>query len=360
MLRLLAAGSVVAFHFTFGNHAIELNPVKYPAAVTGVTRYGFLGVQTFFFISGIVILNSAASGSAQRFAISRAARLYPAYWACVTATFLVLSLAGTRTIGAIDYAVNLTMLQAFAFRPLVDAVYWTLEVELIFYGIIWLALVTGQMKRITVVLGAWLALAAITTAGQALGAPVPVRLVVATGYAAYFVVGASAALLARGDRRRSVMVLFACSGGLSLVRALYDARDNRAMYPGLNVTVAVAVVAVSMIVVVAVAFGVFARYGRPWMAVLGALTYPLYLLHDEISNVLFTRWQSLNRWVLLLVVTLVVGAASWAVHSLIEQPGGPRLRAGLNRLLGSHGRVAEAPRETVVAQGAHAVSDIGQ
>src|ERR1700738_3983155 len=87
LLRLLAAGSVVAFHFTYGNHSLGFNPVAYPAAVTAVTKYGFLGVQVFFFISGIVILNSASSGSARRFAISRMVRLYPAYWACVTVTF---------------------------------------------------------------------------------------------------------------------------------------------------------------------------------------------------------------------------------------------------------------------------------
>jgi peptidoglycan/LPS O-acetylase OafA/YrhL len=191
LLRLVAAGSVVAFHFTYGNHALRRNPVAYPAALTAVTWYGFLGVQVFFLISGIVILNSAKSGSGRRFATSRMTRLYPAYWACVTATFLVVNMASSRHIPVADYVVHMSMLDGFLVRPLVDALYWTLQVELIFYRIIWLTLVTGQMRRIAVVLWAWTGVAAVTTAAQAAGRAIPNRVIVATGYAPYFAVGAS-------------------------------------------------------------------------------------------------------------------------------------------------------------------------
>lgn len=328
-LRLLAAASVVAFHFTYGNHSLGFNPVSYPAAITAVTRYGFLGVQVFFFISGIVILNSASGGSGRRFAISRMVRLYPAYWACVTTTFLVITLFGTRHIKLSDYAINMTMLEGFVARPLVDQVYWTLQVELLFYGIVWLTLVTGQLKRITLVLWGWLGVAAMTTAVQVAGHVLPNRIVVATGYAPYFVVGAAAALYLRGDRKRSVVALLGVSSALSLMRAFFDARSARAMYHSINVPVAVVIVAASLILVLAVVFGGFARYGRPWMVTAGLLTYPLYLLHDELSNVLFTRAHALNRWLLLPLVVAVVVAASWAVHAGVETPLAPRLRRAL-------------------------------
>jgi peptidoglycan/LPS O-acetylase OafA/YrhL len=79
------------------------------------------------------------------------------------------------------------------------------------------------------------------------------------------------------------------------------------------------------------AFGRLARYGRPWMVWAAAMTYPVYLLHDEFSNVLFTRWHSLNRWVLLVVVLAIVGAASWVVHVAVERPMGPRLKVALDK-----------------------------
>jgi peptidoglycan/LPS O-acetylase OafA/YrhL len=344
-LRLLAAASVVAFHFTYGNHSLGFNPVAYPAALTAVTKYGFLGVQVFFFISGIVILNSASSGSSRRFAISRMVRLYPAYWACVTVTFLVISVAGTRHIPVSDYVINMTMLEGFLVHPLVDQVYWTLQVELIFYGIVWLTLLTGQMKRITGVLWAWLGVAALTSAVQVAGHAVPNRIVVATGYAAYFVVGAAAALYLRGDRGRSVVSLLVTGCGLSLVRAVYDARAARAMYHAVNVPVAVVVVTAAMVLVLAVACGRFSRFGRPWMVAAGLLTYPLYLLHDELSNVAFSHWHALNRWLLLALVAAIVVAASWAVHAVVESPLAPRMRAALEHGWARVGSTRAAPEQ---------------
>jgi peptidoglycan/LPS O-acetylase OafA/YrhL len=353
-LRLMAAGSVVAFHFTYGNHSLGFNPVAYPTVLTAVTKYGFLGVQMFFLISGIVIMNSASSGSARRFATSRMVRLYPAYWASVTVTYVVVNLGGTRHIPVSDYLINMTMLEGFLVHPLVDAVYWTLQVELIFYGVVWLVLLTGQMKRITVVLWAWLGVAALTTAVQVAGHDVPNRMVVATGYAAYFVVGATVALYRRGDRGRPVVSLLVSSCLLSLVRAGYDARAARAMYHAVNVAVAVAVVAASMVLVINVAFGRLSRFGRPWMVTAGLLTYPLYLLHDEVSNVLFTRDHALNRWVLLTVVLAVVVVASWGVHVLVEAPLAPRLRTALEP-----GRIRRPGTDRRLASPADTVGPIG-
>jgi peptidoglycan/LPS O-acetylase OafA/YrhL len=332
-LRLLAAIIVVAFHVTFGNYVLHFNPVRYPTFVTEVARYGNIGVPVFFFISGLVILNSAASGSARRFAVSRMVRLYPAYWACVTITFLVLTVAGTRHVAVSDYLVNLTMLEGFVGRPLVDAVYWTLQVELIFYAIVWLTLLTGQMRRMTQVLWAWLAVAGLLTALQVAGATVPNRVVVATGYAPYFVMGAAVALYLQGSEGptgRRVRTLLIAASGLSLLRAYFDAKADKVIYPSIDLRISMVVFVVAMALAVAVGFGRLRRFGRPWMVAAGLLTYPLYLLHDEVSNVLFTRWHAMNRWLLLALVLAMVAVASWGVHILVENPVAPRLRRVLN------------------------------
>jgi peptidoglycan/LPS O-acetylase OafA/YrhL len=162
---------------------------------------------------------------------------------------------------------------------------------------------------------------------------VPNKVVVATGYAAYFVVGATAAVMARGDRRATVRALLVAACGLSLVRAVFDARNAQDLYHGISVPVVVAVVAASVIVVLAVAFGHLAQWGRPWMLSIGLLTYPLYLLHDEVSNVLFTHWHGGNRWLLLPLILAVVVALSVAVNVVVEKPLAPRLRSILNRCL---------------------------
>lgn len=330
-LRLLAAIIVVALHVTFGNYVLHFNPVRYPNFITEVARYGNIGVPVFFFISGLVILNSAAGGSARRFAISRVVRLYPAYWACVTITFVLLSVAGTRHVAVSDYLVNLTMLEGFVGRPLVDAVYWTLQVELIFYAIVWLTLLTGQMRRITHVLWGWLGVAGLLTALQVAGATVPNRVVVAIGYAPYFVMGAAVALYLQGSEggRRARRLLLAASG-VSLFRAYFDAKADKVIYPSIDLRISMLVFVVAMALAVAVGFGYLRRFGRPWMVAAGLLTYPLYLLHDEVSNVLFTRWHAFNRWLLLALVLAIVAVASWALHIVVENPAAPRLRRVLN------------------------------
>ena len=82
-LRFVAALSVVLFHYSFRGHAADdLSVMPYPVLET-VARYGYLGVDLFFLISGFVILMTASSGSLKDFVISRAVRLYPAFWAFV-------------------------------------------------------------------------------------------------------------------------------------------------------------------------------------------------------------------------------------------------------------------------------------
>jgi peptidoglycan/LPS O-acetylase OafA/YrhL len=68
-----------------------------------------------------------------------------------------------------------------------------------------------------------------------------------------------------------------------------------------------------------------------WLTLAGALTYPLYLLHQEIGAALIARLHShLPKWPLLggLVVTMLVVA--WLVHRLVERPLAPLVKRWLS------------------------------
>ena len=84
--RFFAAISVVLFHFLFlswsGNHT---NSISFHV-IGEFFKYGYLGVQFFFLISGFVIFMSIQRGGVIDFLASRAARLYPAYWFSVLLT----------------------------------------------------------------------------------------------------------------------------------------------------------------------------------------------------------------------------------------------------------------------------------
>ncbi len=130
--------AVVAYHYTFRFSELY----GYSFAVSEVAQIGAKGVDAFFLVSGFVIFMTLERlKTAREFAISRFARLFPAYWIALIATFLMVGWLGLpgreATFG--QFLMNFTMLQEFFFVPHVDGAYWTLTVELIFYfWIFWL------------------------------------------------------------------------------------------------------------------------------------------------------------------------------------------------------------------------------
>src|SRR5436305_15044411 len=84
IMRFTAALSVAVFHFTWQTENAWLMPC------------GWVGVQIFFVISGIVIANSAYGATAPSFAFGRFLRLYPAAWCAVIIRACFISLAPRR------------------------------------------------------------------------------------------------------------------------------------------------------------------------------------------------------------------------------------------------------------------------
>jgi peptidoglycan/LPS O-acetylase OafA/YrhL len=107
-----------------------------PQASLGFT-YGLTGVDLFFMISGFVIFMSLSHvKSSLQFIVNRVSRLYPTYWACVTITFLSITLYNHIDFNQTEittYLGNLTMFQFYLNMRDVDDSYWTLIIEMTFY-----------------------------------------------------------------------------------------------------------------------------------------------------------------------------------------------------------------------------------
>lgn len=158
-LRFVAALSVMFFHLAFRSWNMnQPGYIEYPL-LGEAAKYGYLGVDLFFMISGFVILMSASKGGAGSYLLSRIVRLYPAYWFCVGTTFTFLTYWHWNTTPQLaikNLLVNLTMLQTFFDEPHVDGSYWTLAVELHFYALILILLISKQLAHIDRVLALWL------------------------------------------------------------------------------------------------------------------------------------------------------------------------------------------------------------
>ncbi|MDB6106425.1 MAG: hypothetical protein JWO52_6424 [Gammaproteobacteria bacterium] len=271
-LRGFAAVYVMLYHYMYRLDALY----GHPGAPVTVATTGLAGVEVFFAISGFVIAMSLERTSRPMdFAVSRAIRLYPAYWVAVFATFAVTSFAGLpgRTVTPGEAMLNLSMLQGFLHIPSVDGAYWSLKVELLFYFWMLLLTIAGLTRHLVSLLVAWLAIALMLEAGRALGigiAPYVAEALI-TPWIPFFIVGilARRCLAARRFDVPALLTILLAVGVTGVVR------------DPLSVGVAVATAAIFALLM----SGKLAWLRAGPFVLLGAVSYPLYLLHQNIGFV---------------------------------------------------------------------------
>ncbi|MFC4144998.1 acyltransferase family protein [Micromonospora mangrovi] len=321
-LRLVAALLVVAFHFTiFSKPWGAPNGTAVPELAT-VTQFGWLGVYLFFLISGFVICMSAEGRSLSQFATARITRLYPAYWFAVIATTVVVTLwpVVAKPLPPGDVLTNLTMFQDFLGVKRVEPVYWTLSVELRFYLLFGLfVLVRGYTpRRVLLFASGWL-VASILVGNST---PLLSTLLVPRD-AACFVAGMALYLIYRHGANLYLWGLVGAAWLVSLekIGAMKPTAPLRNAFSPVQVGIAeAAVMTLFFLLMAAVATRRLAVSWR-WFTTAGALTYPLYLLHEFIGWTMIHHIRRvLPPWATLLVVVAVLLVISWLVYRFVEKP----------------------------------------
>lgn len=315
-LRGLAALAVVGFHFTTRYDEVY----HFTRTLPFYVPWGYLGVNLFFVISGFVIfMTLERTRVPMDFVVSRASRLYPAFWASIALTYCITSLLGLpgHEVSWQVALLNFPMFHQLFRVPLVDGVYWTLLVELLFYALAFILFLAGGMKRVLVALCALFVL----------------RLVY-WGFAQF-------AHVDLPWRIRQLLVLdFIPFFGLGIVA--YRLVNVRRATAGDLVTAAfaVAVVAIGDSVVLAlVALTCFlavwlAASGRlgvlrfPLLVWLGTISYPLYLLHENIGWSVIRQLQrhGLSPLAAIAIALPLVIALAAVVSTAIEYPVMDRIR----------------------------------
>lgn len=133
LIRFLCALAVVLFHLGYSafdktSRGVGLVVGIAPVSFGGAFRDGFVGVEIFFVISGLVIANSAYGSTAFRFIRSRCERLYPTVWLCAPIGLAVWLIVGDAKRGA-GVLTFLKTIVLFPFGQWIDAPYWTLDVR---------------------------------------------------------------------------------------------------------------------------------------------------------------------------------------------------------------------------------------
>lgn len=322
VLRFIAAIAVVAYHYTYryGDPRSSLS--------ANSTLHGYLGVDLFFMISGFVMLWSARGRTAGAFVKARVLRLYPEFWICVllsAAAFHYFRDLLGRQIDLRMVISNLTMIPQFLGAEYVDDVYWTLGVELKFYALLWVVLLARQMKNMEVLLYGWLAVAVLAVSLDS-GL---VRSLVLYPVGPLFIAGSLFFLVYDSGWNFRRVAALSCCLILGIMQALQRMPD---FISATHVDVRSQLTTGLLIFVF---FGTFAWLARrpstmrasPLIVWLGALTYPLYLLHNIGRTIFLTRPSGLPAWAGLLLALVFSLALSAAVYVFASRYIKPTLRS---------------------------------
>jgi peptidoglycan/LPS O-acetylase OafA/YrhL len=305
-LRLLAAVTVVFYHLTYSNAGTTQT---FPA-IDWITRYGYLGVDLFFVISGFVILWSAQGRSLWQFGVSRVARLYPLFWlALAMSAWVVPDVTLSRL------AANATMVAGYLGQNYIDGVYWTLQVELKFYVLVGLLLAFRQGKNFELWISAWLA--------ASIGAEfIPaLRSAVIYPYSPLFIGGAVCFLIRSQGFSWWRLALFLTSATLAILHAGPASKGFVQGDTGLIPYIAVAAIfAIMWLVAVD-------RLRLRCPAYAAAMTYPLYLVHNELGRAIFRTIDAPSPWISLVITLALVFAMAFGL-SLLDKPLGNYVKRG--------------------------------
>jgi peptidoglycan/LPS O-acetylase OafA/YrhL len=359
-IRAIAAVLVIIMHCSdtaLGSPAFMSTGGSWLSWVANTFDFGRLGVMLFFAVSGFVIPSSLKPGQHPGvFWVRRFFRLYPVYWLSVALAVCVQAWLWHHYFAAPQVAANLTMLQNFLRYENVEGVYWTLKLELVFYVACYLLFLTRMLENTILLevislglatifvcyLDLWngplgfarhllnftdqtrSALDAQGAANTAAAHPLPGLLNMNWGYfCAYFSLMFLGAILRRlYDRRlsgvaRSIALLLPALWitilsvmGLFAYRATHDL--------GMIGVFAPATLAVLLFVVLAFRIRITSRY----MALMGVISYSLYLMHPIVIDTLVAiqHSSSANLPVFTLVVLVLTILLSIASYRLVERP----------------------------------------
>jgi peptidoglycan/LPS O-acetylase OafA/YrhL len=313
-LRGLAALAVVWMHITNAHPSFPASPWLRASGA-----WGWLGVESFFVISGFVLPLTMHRGGyrlhdAGRFLARRLIRLHPAYLVSIAVTLALWWLSSLspnfdrQPPGATQLLLHLAYLPRFFGYDWVNTVYWTLGIEFQFYVLMACAMPLLIHGALSVRLGAIAVAAGLSLVDS------PDFLV--SRYLVVFAMGTTAFLMTSGAIARAA--------GIAVVTAL-------GVVAWITHGLPVALVAAATAALVAFDIGAI---GRPVLSV-GALSYSLYLIHGPVGGRVvnlgarYSDGPAAELLVTLLAVLLSLIAA-YVLYRLVEQPS-QRLAAQLKR-----------------------------
>lgn len=322
IMRFLAALAVLFYHYTFGANRLYGTPYF---GVDKVLRYGYLGVDAFFMISGYVVLMSSMHKTPRYFFISRIVRLYPAYWVSCLLTFAILYFGKISTPGAPPasfklLAYNLTMLQGFFGKIDLNGVFWTLGYEVAFYFIIIIISALQLWKNILPIIVVWL-MYTLLVGPQATNTALAFFLI--PKFSCCFIAGMLFYLLRINYAAawKISVLLFLCfllniKNDMLIMGKMNDYYHDANAYKSYLM---VAIVTGFYILFLLSALGKLDSPRLKYPAKLGAITYSFYLTHVFGIGAFMIWGGKINKYLLLIAVTFAAILLAAVIFKYVEK-----------------------------------------
>jgi peptidoglycan/LPS O-acetylase OafA/YrhL len=302
LLRVLAITGVIAFHFLFSAISRGRTPNVTFSPISDWARYGYLGVELFFMITGFVIVQSVANLNFTEFLKKRFVRLYPMYWIALLLIFIISTFGiwGRRGPLAETLYYNLTMFPTAFNQPWMDSAHWFMEKQLQFYLVVAAILLLKAGKQIENIFIWWALVGCFWDLlnfdsfgiwycsgffGLIAGGAI-INTVRMNGFSQFRIAGLLASFIwAIKSRVDSV--------------AWLDANRGEG-HSGIVIGVVVTVIYLLMMLTWS---SRITNLSIGWATMAGALSYPIYLIHNRLGGLAIARFGTEgNKYFLYLIV----------------------------------------------------------
>lgn len=342
LFRLVSALMVVFYHYFYRGYTvnnlclIEFEDFKLLA------KYGYIGVDLFFIISGFVIPLSIEHFSIKKFWISRISRLFPTYWLAVTLTTLMILFFdkdfNNVRLSFKNYLLNLTMFQNYFGIENIDGVYWSLFVEMKFYiFIITPFLFLKKFFKINLIhlVISWFILALLITYLRTNSFFIFLGDIFFIEWSSYFMAGITFYYIYKNGFNlfSNIFLLFILSLSIYYV-VQHSFKIEKFCGEEFSENILVSIVVFFYILMYLFVGGRLHFLNLPSLTILGSLTYPLYLIHQNIGY-LFMNYFGLriNKYGVVFLLLLIILFVSRIIYRYYETYISNLIRKKLNLLL---------------------------
>lgn len=319
LLRFFAVIFVFFGHYTDTFNLIyQIVPenLKYMWA----SKYATMALLIFFMVSGYVVTMTSIKRGIKDFAISRLSRLYPLFWISCIAAFILPRLFSANHSYLAETPVktlvaNLTMVPQLFGSPMINPVFHTLLIELVFYCFIALIIIFKLWNRILIILSALLALCAYGL--FQLGLAYFLLIIPFVAGMLFYMISVDYA------SKLKLYALLAVSFLCLFMSTQVQVTQFNLFYKGITIIdpwVLKGIVTAVYVVFLLISTRILQISGHRIYQILGEIAYPFYLFHIYFLCFYWFFRNKIQPDVLLFGILFTAIFSSWIINTMVEKP----------------------------------------